>query len=80
MTAGSVRIAVAGLGVMGRQHVRVLSELPGVELVGVADASESARQGVEEHVSVAAVADWTELLESPADAIINALPTPSIIR
>ena len=73
---GSVRIAVAGLGVMGRQHVRVLSELPGVELVGVADASESARQGVEEHVSVAAVADWTELLESPADAIINALPTP----
>ena len=75
MTA-DVRIAVAGLGVMGRQHVRVLSELPGVELVGVADASESARQGVEEHVSVAAVADWTELLDSPADAVINALPTP----
>ena len=31
---------------------------------------------MEEHVSVAAVADWTELLDSPADAVINALPTP----
>ena len=72
----SVRIAVAGLGVMGRQHVRVLSELPGVELVGVADASDAARRGVAEHVSVEAVADWTELVDCSADAIVNALPTP----
>jgi len=32
------RVAVVGTGVMGRNHARVLQELPGVELVGVADS------------------------------------------
>jgi UDP-N-acetylglucosamine 3-dehydrogenase len=72
----SVRVAVAGLGTMGRQHVRVLTELSDVDLVGVADASPSARSGVEEHFSISAVADWAELLECPAQAVVNALPTP----
>lgn len=38
MTVG-LRSAVIGLGAMGRHHVRVLSELPGVDLVAVADVS-----------------------------------------
>ncbi len=33
----TLRAAVAGLGAMGANHVRVLSDLAGVELVGVAD-------------------------------------------
>lgn len=33
-----LRAAVIGLGSMGANHARVLSDLPGVELVGVADA------------------------------------------
>ena len=36
----ALRSAVIGLGAMGRHHVRVLSELPGVELVAVADVSQ----------------------------------------
>jgi len=35
---GDLRAAVIGLGSMGANHARVLSDLPGVELVGVADA------------------------------------------
>jgi predicted dehydrogenase len=36
--AGVLRAAVVGLGSMGANHVRVFADLPGVELVGVADA------------------------------------------
>lgn len=32
-----LRVGVIGLGMMGRNHARVVHELPGVELVGVAD-------------------------------------------
>ena len=32
-----LRVGVVGLGMMGRNHARVVHELPGVELVGVAD-------------------------------------------
>ena len=33
----ALRIGVIGLGMMGRNHVRVAGEVDGVELVGVAD-------------------------------------------
>ena len=32
-----LRVGVVGVGVMGSNHARVLSELPGVRLTGVAD-------------------------------------------
>jgi len=72
----TIRVAVAGLGSMGRQHVRVLSELDGVEVVAAADPSEEARQRVAQNVDVPLVADWRALAESGAQAVVNALPTP----
>jgi len=38
-----LRAGVAGLGTMGRHHVRILGDLPDVELVGAADPSPAAR-------------------------------------
>jgi predicted dehydrogenase len=38
-----LRAGVAGLGTMGRHHVRILGDMPDVELVGAADPSPSAR-------------------------------------
>ncbi len=38
----SLRAAVIGLGSMGANHARVLSDTPGVELVAVADANPAA--------------------------------------
>jgi UDP-N-acetylglucosamine 3-dehydrogenase len=71
----NVRIAVAGLGSMGRQHVRVLGSMGDVDLVGAADLSADARRRVEENASVQTTDDWQSLLEGPADAVVNALPT-----
>jgi predicted dehydrogenase len=43
MTNGSVlRAGVVGLGMMGRNHVRVLGDMPGIELVAVADPDREA--------------------------------------
>jgi UDP-N-acetylglucosamine 3-dehydrogenase len=53
----------------------VLSELPGVELIGAADISADARRRVEEHAAVTTTDDWRQLLEGSADAVVNALPT-----
>ena len=36
-TGRALRVGVVGVGVMGANHARVLSEFPGVELAGVAD-------------------------------------------
>ena len=36
--SASLRVAVVGLGVMGRHHARAWTEMEGIELVGVADA------------------------------------------
>jgi UDP-N-acetylglucosamine 3-dehydrogenase len=71
-----IGVAVAGLGSMGRQHVRVLSEMPDVELVGAADVSHKAREQVEANTGVVTSSDWRSLLDGPAQAVINALPTP----
>jgi UDP-N-acetylglucosamine 3-dehydrogenase len=59
---------------MGRQHARVLSEMSEATLVAAADGSPEARAEGERH-GVPVVSDWRELLTSPAEAVINALPT-----
>lgn len=41
-----MRVAVIGVGAMGRNHVRVYSEMPGVELVGMADANGQAAEAM----------------------------------
>ena len=35
-----LRVAVIGVGAMGRNHARVYAEMPGVELVAVADSDQ----------------------------------------
>jgi UDP-N-acetylglucosamine 3-dehydrogenase len=61
---------------MGRQHVRVLSELDDAEIVAAVDASGEARDRVERNLAVPTRADWRTVVESDAEAVVNALPTP----
>ena len=40
---GKLRVGVIGVGVMGSNHARVLSDMAGVELVAVADPDRKQR-------------------------------------
>ena len=45
--AAPLRVGVVGVGVMGYNHARVLAEMPGVSLVGVADPDDKQADFVE---------------------------------
>ncbi|HEX5778723.1 MAG TPA: Gfo/Idh/MocA family oxidoreductase [Xanthobacteraceae bacterium] len=72
---GSVRIGVVGVGIMGFNHARVLSELSNVELVGVADPDRSQAMRVGKALSCDAVADHKNLIDLGLDALVIAAPT-----
>jgi predicted dehydrogenase len=68
-TLSSLRVAVVGTGAMGRNHVRILSSLPGVELVGVHDPDPKAGElGVR-------VFERLDDLAGEIDAAVVAAPT-----
>lgn len=72
---GRIRVAVAGLGAIGRQHARLVSELPQFELVAVCDANPAAREELVDRLQVPAVDDYAELVKFEPQAVIIALPT-----
>ena len=57
-----LKIGVVGVGVMGSNHARVLSEMPGVELVGVVDPDRKQREFVAHTLGCAAFADLQALI------------------
>jgi predicted dehydrogenase len=69
-----VRIAVVGVGHLGRHHARILSALPGIDLVGVADINSARAQEIASQYGTRAHADWRELL-GVTDAVSIAAPT-----
>lgn len=72
----SLRVAVIGVGSMGRNHVRVYRELPDVELVGVADLNLEAAEAVARRAGTQAYVDYRRLLdEERPQAITIATPT-----
>jgi predicted dehydrogenase len=71
----NIRAAVVGSGSFGRNHVRVLSQLPDLELVAIVDADlEKARVLALEFGSVA-LASIDQLVDGQIDAAIIATPT-----
>ncbi len=71
----TVRIGVVGVGVMGSNHARVLSDIAGVELVGVADPDRKQRDLVSDTLGCAGFSDVEALLDRGVDAVIIAAPT-----
>ena len=71
----SLRIGVIGVGVMGSNHARVLTGLPGAVLVGVADPDRKQAEFVARTLGCTAVANVEELLALKVDAITIAAPT-----
>jgi predicted dehydrogenase len=75
--AGAVlRVAVIGAGAMGRNHCRVYNELPGVALVGVADADPATAERAGHSFHVPHFATPGDLLaHARPDAVSIAVPT-----
>src|SRR5579883_2364155 len=73
--AAPLRLGVVGVGVMGYNHARVLSEMPGVTLVGVADPDDKQADFVRRSLDCAAVPCVDDLLALGVDAISIAAPT-----
>ena len=72
----TIRTAVIGVGAMGRNHARVYSDLPGVDLVGVADLDGKSAAAVAEKFGAQAYADFEKMLDDlRPDAVSIAVPT-----
>lgn len=70
------RVALIGLGAMGRNHLRVLSELDGVELAAVCDQDRSTVEAASRKHSVPGYSSWDEMLEREhLDVAVIAVPT-----
>ena len=74
MTAPPTRVAVVGVGHLGRHHARVLSELPDATLVGVVDADQSRAVEIANAVGAPVVAHVADLI-GQVDAVSVAVPT-----
>jgi predicted dehydrogenase len=72
---GRLRVGVVGVGVMGANHARVLADLPGVKLAGVADPDPRQRALVAEALGCPAHPDVEALIASGVDAVTIAAPT-----
>ena len=71
----TLRIGVVGVGVMGSNHARVLSDMAGVKLVGVADPDRKQRDFVSGTLGCGAFNDVDALLNAGVDAVTIAAPT-----
>jgi|GEM_PF-6114471 len=71
---GPLKIGVAGAGVMGRNHARVLSELRDVELTTVFDPDAVTAEGVAEAYGATAVTTAQAFVAAGLDAAVIATP------
>jgi UDP-N-acetylglucosamine 3-dehydrogenase len=70
------RVAVIGVGSMGRNHARVYSELPNVELVAVSDSNLAQAQSVGQQFGTAAYSSIEEMFaKARPEAVSIAVPT-----
>ncbi len=69
-----LRMAVVGVGALGRHHARILSEMAGVQLVAVADSDPRRGQEIAEKCHTQWVPDYRTLFDQ-VDAVSVVVPT-----
>ncbi len=69
-----IRAAVIGVGSLGQHHARVYTQLPGVELVGVADVNEHQAKAVAHKCKCAYTTAYQELVDK-VDVVSVVVPT-----
>jgi predicted dehydrogenase len=70
----TLRVGVIGVGHLGKEHARIVSNLAGVQLAGVADLNVAQAEAVAERCGTKAYADY-RLFLSRIDAAVIAVPT-----
>jgi predicted dehydrogenase len=70
----TLRVAVVGVGHLGRHHARILATLPGVDLIGVADHDGRRAAEVAQACRTLAAGDFREFF-GKVDAVTVAVPT-----
>ena len=75
MSTARLRMAVVGVGHLGRHHARILCGLPDVELVGIFDLNRQRAQEIAATCHTRVLTDLTEL--HGLDAVTIAVPTAS---
>jgi len=73
---GRLRVAVIGVGHLGRHHARLLAGMPGVELIGVVDTAPGRAAEIAAAHQTTAHTDWRDL-RGRVDAVTIAVPTES---
>lgn len=68
------RVAVIGVGALGKHHARILAALPGVDLVGIVDINESRAREIGGLVNAPSFSSASEVL-GHVDAVTVAVPT-----
>ena len=69
-----MKVAVVGVGHLGRQHARLYAELPGIELVGVVDILKPRVEEIAGLYKTAAFTDYHDII-GKVDAVSLAVPT-----
>src|SRR5947207_14825257 len=69
-----IKVAVVGVGYLGRQHVRIYSQLNTVELVGVVDKNPTIAESVAREFHTVSCLNYEEIL-GKASVISLAVPT-----
>ena len=70
------RVALVGLGAMGRNHLRVLSEIEDADLVAVCDQDPNAVAAATRSYGMSGYRSWQEMLDTEQlDAVVVAVPT-----
>jgi UDP-N-acetylglucosamine 3-dehydrogenase len=72
MSTSPLRVGLVGIGMMGRNHARVLSSLEGVHLVAVADPAGDPHRAAG---GVPVVTTVAEMLDRGVDMAVVAAPT-----
>jgi len=71
----SLRVGVIGLGVMGKHHARIYSELPGVELIGIADQNGELASATAKEYGTKSFTDYKQLIHLGLDVASIVVPT-----
>lgn len=71
-----VKVGVIGIGAMGQNHVRIYSELQGVELVGISDKDVIKAREIAGKYNIDSYASYKDLLKK-VDAVSISVPTSS---